>query len=63
VILPPAASFARSSERALQRLIQDPLSMKLLNGEVFAGDTLTVDGDMKRGEMRFERAGAKAVRR
>jgi len=35
--------------------------MKLLDGEVFAGDTLTVDGDMKRGEMRFERATAKAV--
>jgi hypothetical protein len=35
--------------------------MKLRDGEVFAGDTLTVDGDMKRGEMRFERATAKAV--
>lgn len=35
--------------------------MKLLDWEVFAGDTLTVDGDMKRGELRFERATAKAV--
>jgi hypothetical protein len=35
--------------------------MKLLDGEVFAGDTLIVDRDMKRGEMRFERATAKAV--
>jgi hypothetical protein len=36
--------------------------MKLLDGEVFAGDTLTVDGDMKRGELRFDRATAKAAR-
>jgi hypothetical protein len=35
--------------------------MKLLDGDVLPGDTLTVDGDMKRGEMRFERATAKAV--
>jgi ATP-dependent Clp protease ATP-binding subunit ClpB len=54
---------ARPLKRALQRLIQDPLAMKLLDGEVFAGDTLTVDGDMKRREMRFERATAKAVQR
>jgi hypothetical protein len=35
--------------------------MKLLDGDVLPGDTLTVDADMKRGEMRFERATAKAV--
>jgi type III secretory pathway component EscV len=35
--------------------------MKLLDGNVLPGDTLTVDGDMKRGEIRLERARAKAV--
>ena len=62
MILPPATSFARSSERALQRLIQDPLAMKLLDGEVLPGESLAVDADLKRGEMRFERATAKVVR-
>jgi type III secretory pathway component EscV len=33
--------------------------MKLLDGDVLPGDMLTVDGDMKRGEMRFDRATAK----
>jgi len=36
--------------------------MKLLDWEVFAGDTLTVDGDMKKGQMTFDRATAKAAR-
>jgi hypothetical protein len=36
-------------------------TMKLLDGNVLPGDTLTVDGDMKRGEIRLERARAKAV--
>jgi len=30
--------------------------MKLLDGDVLPGDTLAVDADTKRGEMRFERA-------
>ena len=36
--------------------------MKLLDGEVLPGDTLTVDADPKRGELRFVRATAKAAR-
>ena len=51
---------ARPLKRAIQRLIQDPLAMKLLDGDVLPGDTLAVDADMKRGEMRFARAAAKA---
>jgi len=48
-------------KRTLQRLIQDPLAMKLLDGDVLPGDSLTMDADMKRGEMTFARATAKAA--
>jgi len=53
---------ARPLKRAIQRLIQDPLAMKILDGEILPGDTLTVEGDLKKGEMRFTRASAKAAR-
>jgi len=53
---------ARPLKRAIQRLIQDPLALKLLQGEVLPGDTVTVDADLKKGEMKFERAGGKAAR-
>jgi len=49
---------ARPLKRAIQRLIQDPLAMKLLDGEVLPGETLTVDADVKQNEMTFARAGA-----
>ncbi len=54
---------ARPLKRAIQRLIQDPLAMKLLDGEVVPGDSLTVDADMKKGAMTFARATAKAAKR
>ncbi len=47
---------ARPMKRALQRLIQDPLAHKILNGEVLPGDHLIVDA--KAGEMLFERTSA-----
>jgi ATP-dependent Clp protease ATP-binding subunit ClpB len=53
---------ARPLKRAIQRLIQDPLAMKLLDGEVLPGDTVEVDADLKKGTMAFERATAKAPR-
>jgi ATP-dependent Clp protease ATP-binding subunit ClpB len=53
---------ARPLKRAIQRLIQDPLAMKILDGEVLPGENITVDGDLKKGEMRFERTEAKVVR-
>ena len=46
---------ARPLKRAIQRLIQDPLAMKLLDGDVLAGDTVEVDADLKKGEMKLER--------
>jgi len=52
---------ARPLKRAIQRLIQDPLAMKLLDGEVRAGETLEVGADLKKGEMVFAREGVKAA--
>jgi ATP-dependent Clp protease ATP-binding subunit ClpB len=53
---------ARPLKRAIQRLIQDPLAMKLLDGDVLPGDHVMVDADLRRNEMKFEREAAKAAR-
>ena len=44
---------ARPLKRAIQRLVQDPLALKILDGEVRHGDHVVVDADMKRREMTF----------
>ena len=44
---------ARPLKRAIQSLIQNPLAMKLLGGEVKPGETLTVKGDLESGQMVF----------
>ncbi len=54
---------ARPLKRAIQRLIQDPLALKLLEGEILPGEMLTVDADLKKGEMIFTPATAAAGRR
>ncbi|HLI35282.1 MAG TPA: ATP-dependent chaperone ClpB [Terriglobia bacterium] len=54
---------ARPLKRAIQRMIQDPLAMKMLDGEVMPGDTIIVDADLKKGEMKFEKEAVKAARR
>jgi ATP-dependent Clp protease ATP-binding subunit ClpB len=41
---------ARPLKRAIQRLIQDPLAIKLLDGDVLPGDTVEVDADLKKGD-------------
>src|ERR1700723_1944450 len=46
---------ARPMKRAIQRLIQDPLALKLLDGEVKPGDNVLVDADSKTGEMKITR--------
>jgi len=51
---------ARPMKRAIQRLIQDPLALKILDGEVHPGDDVNVDIDAKTGEMKFTRKAAKA---
>jgi len=53
---------ARPLKRAIQRLIQDPLAMKLLDGDVVPGDHVAVDADLRKNEMKFEREAAKAAR-
>ncbi|HXJ93131.1 MAG TPA: ATP-dependent chaperone ClpB [Terriglobia bacterium] len=52
---------ARPLKRAIQRLIQDPLAMKLLDGDVMPGDHVVVDADLRRSEMKFEREAVKAA--
>lgn len=44
---------ARPLKRAIQSLIQNPLAMKLLGGEIKPGETLTVKGDLESGQMVF----------
>jgi len=45
---------ARPLKRAIQRLIQDPLALKILDGEVLHGDHVKIEGDRKAGALRFE---------
>jgi ATP-dependent Clp protease ATP-binding subunit ClpB len=45
---------ARPLKRAIQKLIQDPLALKILDGEVLHGDHVIVDADKKAGKMKFE---------
>ncbi len=51
---------ARPMKRAIQRLIQDPMALKLLDGEVKPGDTVIVDADPRSDEMKFATETAKA---
>ncbi len=51
---------ARPMKRAIQRLIQDPMALKILDSEVHPGDDITVDADPNADAMRFERAAVKA---
>jgi len=44
---------ARPLKRAIQKLVQDPLALKILDGEVLHGDHVVVDADRKAGKMIF----------
>jgi ATP-dependent Clp protease ATP-binding subunit ClpB len=44
---------ARPMRRAIQRLIQDPLALKVINGEFTEGDTVHVDAGPAEGELIF----------
>jgi ATP-dependent Clp protease ATP-binding subunit ClpB len=44
---------ARPLKRAIQKLVQDPLALKILDGAVLHGDHLVVDADKKAGMMTF----------
>jgi ATP-dependent Clp protease ATP-binding subunit ClpB len=55
---------ARPLKRAIQKLVQDPLALKILDGEVLHGDHVIVDADRKAGKMTFkvsERVGEKVA--
>jgi ATP-dependent Clp protease ATP-binding subunit ClpB len=41
-------------KRAIQKLIQDPLAMKILDGEVLHGDHVVADTDKRSGKITFE---------
>jgi ATP-dependent Clp protease ATP-binding subunit ClpB len=45
---------ARPLKRAIQKLVQDPLAMKILDGAVLHGDHVIVDADRKTGKMTFK---------
>jgi ATP-dependent Clp protease ATP-binding subunit ClpB len=47
---------ARPLRRTIQRLIQDPLAMQILEGQVLPGDRIRVDRDGQKSAMRFERS-------
>jgi len=52
---------ARPLKRALQRLIQDPLALKILDGEVLHGDHVLVDADPLNNRLKFKVKKRKAV--
>ncbi len=45
---------ARPLKRAIQKLVQDSLALKILDGEILHGDHVIVDADKKAGKMKFE---------
>ena len=49
-----AAYGARPLKRALQRMVQDPLAIKILNGEVLHGEHVKIDVDRKSNHLVFE---------
>jgi ATP-dependent Clp protease ATP-binding subunit ClpB len=47
---------ARPMRRAIQRLVQDPLALKLLHGEFLEGETIEVDAEPGATELQFKKA-------
>ena len=52
---------ARPLKRALQRMVQDPLAMKILDGEVLHGAHVRIDADRNSNQLRFETMGREAM--
>ena len=46
---------ARPLRRTVQRLVQDPLALEILDGRILPGDMVRVDADAAAGTMKFER--------
>jgi ATP-dependent Clp protease ATP-binding subunit ClpB len=56
-----AAYGARPLKRALQRMIQDPLAIKILNGELLHGSHVRIDVDRHSNQLHFEPMGREAM--
>ena len=56
-----AAYGARPLKRALQRMVQDPLAMKILDGEVLHGSHVRIDVDRKSNQLHFAPMGREAM--
>jgi ATP-dependent Clp protease ATP-binding subunit ClpB len=52
---------ARPLKRALQRMVQDPLAIKILDGEVLHGAHVRIDVDRKTNQLHFEPMGREAM--
>jgi ATP-dependent Clp protease ATP-binding subunit ClpB len=52
---------ARPLKRALQRMVQDPLAIKILDGEVLHGAHVRIDVDRKSNQLKFEPMGREAM--
>ena len=46
---------ARPLRRTVQRMVQDPLALEILDGKVLPGDVVRVDADAAAGKMTFDR--------
>jgi ATP-dependent Clp protease ATP-binding subunit ClpB len=49
-----AAYGARPLKRALQRMVQDPLAIKILNGEILHGSHVRITADRNSNQLHFE---------
>jgi ATP-dependent Clp protease ATP-binding subunit ClpB len=56
-----AAYGARPLKRALQRMVQDPLAIKILNGEILHGSHVRIDADRNSNQLHFEPMGREAM--
>jgi ATP-dependent Clp protease ATP-binding subunit ClpB len=56
-----AAYGARPLKRALQRMVQDPLAIKILDGEILHGSHVRIDADRNANQLRFEPMGREAM--
>jgi len=52
---------ARPLKRALQRMVQDPLAMKILDGEILHGAHVRIDADRNSNKLRFDPMGREAM--
>jgi ATP-dependent Clp protease ATP-binding subunit ClpB len=52
---------ARPLKRALQRMIQDPMAMKILDGEIVHGQHVRIDVDRNSNQLLFEPMGREAM--